>query len=85
MTSTSSLEGRVTRAERQNVLLGAYGFQCRCDACALDDALVEKEDQLRKEVTYSSRLGESSFKIDVGQKPTTTGLAADPAKALWGI
>ena len=61
MTSTCSLEGRVTRAERQNVLLGAYGFQCRCDACALDDALVEKEDQLRKEATYSPRFGESSL------------------------
>ena len=35
------------------MLLGAYGFQCRCDACALDDALVEKEDQLRREVMFS--------------------------------
>ena len=35
------------------MLLGAYGFQCRCDACALDDDLVEKEDQLRREVMFS--------------------------------
>ena len=48
-----SLEGRITRVERQRVLLGAYGFHCRCDACALDNALVEEEDQLRREVIYS--------------------------------
>ena len=45
-----SLEGRVTRAERQKVLVGAYGFQCRCEACDLDDDMVEEEDQLRREV-----------------------------------
>ena len=84
MASTSSLEGRVTRAERQNVLLGAYGFQCRCDACALDDALVEKEDQLRREVTYSPRLGESSFKIDVGQKPTMYRPGSWPSQSVVG-
>ena len=80
MTSTSSLEGRVTRAERQNVLLGAYGFQCRCDACALDDALVEKEDQLRKEVTYSPRLA----LIDVGQKPTMYRPGSWPSQSVVG-
>ena len=41
------------------MLLGAYGFQCRCDACALDDALVEKEDQLRREVMFSWIRGET--------------------------
>jgi len=44
-----SVEGRITRAERQKVLLGAYGFQCSCQACNLDQEDVEKEDQLRRE------------------------------------
>jgi len=59
-----SLEGRVTRAERQRVLLGAYGFECRCDACDLDDALVEKEDQMRREawqLTQPKPCGESEL------------------------
>ena len=49
----SSLEGRITRTERQKVLLGAYGFQCRCQACDLDQEDVEREDQLRREVPFS--------------------------------
>lgn len=59
-----SLEGRITRVERQRVLLGAYGFHCRCDACALDNALVEEEDQLRREawqLTQPKPCGESEL------------------------